>query len=392
MNLLHYTGKMFRDEGLSMAGRRLAKRLPVIAVFLLCGFFLRVPAAATLQGLYVGAEAPDFSLLDLNGKTWAFADAKGEKLTMVIFWSSWSRNSEKLLAQAQKLYSDYKDKGLSVVAVNVDSQEITPAEETAVRTMTTNLGLEYPVLLDRGLKAFHEYGVIAIPSAIILDPDKTIRYELSGYPLVGSEEMNDFIVAKLEGREPKAAIVQNKGYQPDKKALRFYNMGKNALRSKRMAAMAEIWFKKAAEMDPKFVQPHISLGRYYMEQNNPEKAREQFGLVLQKEPENAVALCDQGMLLVNDGKVDDGKALMLKAMKVEENYTPCFYYLGYVFGKEGKMDDALSMFSRALAINRMDVDIFLYKGRMYEETGKPEEAAKAYRQALELVLAGENSH
>ncbi len=113
-----------------MAARRLAKRLPVIAVFLLCGFFLRVPAAATLQGLYVGAEAPDFSLKDLNGKTWTFADAKGEKLTMVIFWSTWSSNSEKLLAQAQKLYSDYKDKGLSVVAVNADSQEITPAEES----------------------------------------------------------------------------------------------------------------------------------------------------------------------------------------------------------------------------------------------------------------------
>lgn len=390
MNLLQHFCRSLRKEELAPASRRLVQRLPMIAVFLLCGFFLRVPAAATLQGLYVGAEAPDFSLHDLSGRKRAFADVKGEKLTMVIFWSTWSRNSEKALAQAQKLYSSYKEKGLSVVAVNADSQQITPAETAAIKTMSTNLGLDYPVLLDQGLTVFHDYGVIALPSTVILDPEKTISYELSGYPLVGSEEMNDFIVAQMEGREPKA-VVQRKGYQPDKRALRFYNMGKKALRSQRMAATAEIWFKKAAEMDPKFVQPHISLGRFYMERNTPDKAKEQFDLVLQKEPENVVALCDLGMLLVDDGKTEDGKALLQKAMKAEENYTPCFYYLGYAYGKEGKIDDALSMFSRALEINRLDMDIYLYKGRMYEEIGKPEEAAKAFRQALELVLSLENS-
>ena len=135
------------------------------------------------------------------------------------------------------------------------------------------------------------------------------------------------------------------------------------------------------------MQPHISLGRFYVAQDHLSKAKEQFDLVLQKEPENVVALCDLGMLLVGEGKPDEGITLMQKAMQAEEYYTPCFYYLGYTYGKEGKMEDALAMFARALEINRMDMDIFIYKGRMYEETGKPAEAAKAYRQALELILS-----
>jgi tetratricopeptide (TPR) repeat protein len=376
-------------KGLSSETFQPRKRLPLVLLCIICGLFLRVPAAATLQGLYVGAEAPDFSLADLKGQKLSFEEIKGEKLTMIIFWSTWSRNSEKVLTRAQQLFSAYKEKGLAIVAVNADSMEITPAERAAIAAMVENLDLEYPVLLDNGLTVFHDYGVIALPSTVILDPDRTIRYELSGYPLVGSEEMDDFIIAQIEGREPKA-VVQRKGYQPDKKALRFYNMGTNALRSKRMTATAELWFKKAAEADPLFVQPHISLGRFYAARDQLAPAKEQFDLALQKEPQNVVALCELGLLLVDGDKLEEGKTLMQKALQVEESYTPCFYYLGYTYGKEGKMEEALPMFERALEINRMDMDIFVFKGRMYEERGKPEEASKAYRQALELLLSRES--
>ena len=366
----------------------LGKRFTQILLCVLCSFILQIPAAATLEGLYVGAEAPDFTLEDIKGQNLAFKDFKGEKLTMIVFWSTWSRNSKKALAGAQKLYAAYKDKGLSVVAVNANGLQISPDEITAINDIIANLGLEYPILLDQGLAVFHDYGVIALPSTVILDPERIIRYELSGYPVVGSEEIFDFTVAHIEGREPKA-VVKKKGYQPDKKAMRFYNMGKNALNSKRMAATAEMWFKKSAEADPKFVQPHISLGRFYIAQNKFEQAREQFDSALQKEPENVVALCELGMLLVGDEKFEDARILMQKAIEVEEYYTPCLYYLGYLYGKEGNMEESADMFARALEINAMDMNIYIYKGLTVEESGNQAEAAQAYRKALEIILAHE---
>ena len=94
------------------------KRFTLVMVCFISSLFFQVPAGATLEGLYVGAQAPDFSLEDLNGQSLSFADLSGEKLTMVIFWATWSRNSDKVLARAQKLYTDYKEKGLTVIAVN----------------------------------------------------------------------------------------------------------------------------------------------------------------------------------------------------------------------------------------------------------------------------------
>jgi tetratricopeptide (TPR) repeat protein len=389
MNIRQYSAKLPEKRDPGQYCHLLGKRFTLILCCVLCSLFLQIPVAATLEGLYVGAEVPDFTLEDIKGQNLAFNDIKGEKLTMIIFWSTWSRNSEKVLAAAQKLYAAYKDKGLSVVAVNANGLQISPDEIKTINDITADLNLEYPILLDRGLAVFHNYGVIALPSTVILDPERIIRYELSGYPVVGSDEMLDFTVAHIEGREPKAA-VQKKGYQPDKKAMRFYNMGKNALNSKRMAATAEMWFKKAAKADPKFVQPHISLGRFYVAQNKFEQAREQFDSALQKEPENVVALCELGMLLVGDEKFEDGRNLMQKAIEVEEYYTPCYYYLGYTYSKEGKMEEASNMFARALEINPMDMNIYIYKGQMHEESGNPAEAAKTYRKALEIILAHES--
>jgi len=367
---------------------KLGKCSVLVLFFLVSTLFWRIHAAATLEELYVGAEAPGFSLENIKGQARTFEDIKGEKLTMIIFWSTWSRNSEKALKKAQTLFSKYKDKGLAVVAVNVDGLQAGPDEIKAMAGMTENLGLEYPMLLDRGLKVFHDYGIIAIPSTVILDPERTIRYELSGFPIVGSEEMIDFTVAYLEGRKP-GKVVQRKGYQPDKKALRFYNMGINALKSKRMAATAELWFNKAIEADSLFVRPHISLGRFYVNRGQVAKAEEQYDAVLEKEPENVVALCELGMLMVNKDNMDEGRTLMQKAMQVDDSYTPCFYYLGYVSGREGRMEEADALFTRAQEINRLDLEISIYKGRLYEETDKPEEAAMAYRQAVELALSHE---
>ena len=79
------------------------KRFTLVMVCFLSSLFFQVPAGANLEGLYVGVQAPDFSLEDFNDQSSSFANLSGEKLTMVIFWATWSRNSDKALAKAQKL-------------------------------------------------------------------------------------------------------------------------------------------------------------------------------------------------------------------------------------------------------------------------------------------------
>jgi len=361
------------------------KRALMLLLTVLTGVLFLPTAGATLQGLQVGVEAPDFRLPTADGELREFAELRGEKLTVILFWATWSSNSEKALVRMQELYGKYRDQGLGVVAVNADGQETGQATVAEIRETAKRLGLEFPLLVDDRLRSFHDYGVIALPTTVVLDAERIIRYEMSGLPLVGTEEMVDFVAATIEGRS-ETLVAAETGYQPDTKALHFFNMGRNTLKkSKRMAKTAEMWFKKAIAADESFLQPRLSLGSFYLDQQEFDKAAEQFTLAMQQDPDNVVALCESGMLLARDGKTDEAEQLFVKSRLSDEYYIPCYYYLGYIKGKNGALDEALQLFDQALEINRSSYDTFVYMGKMYEDRQEAEQAAGAYRKAIETM-------
>ncbi len=359
--------------------------LLAIIFFMTGESFLMVPTAATLQGLQAGMEAPDFSLRDLAGENKNFQTVKGTKITIVIFWSTWSAKSEKALLRLEKLYQKYKDKGLSVVAVNVDGQEINGTALAEIKAKFEKMQLSYPLLIDYGLLAFHDYGVIAVPSTLVLDGERVIQYELSGFPLIGSEEMADFVASNFEEKKSEAA-PQKTGYKPDKKALRNYNMGLGILKSRRMADTAEMWFKKATEADPGFLMPYLGLGKFYVARDNIAQAKEQFEKAISIDSANPVALCELAFILIKEGRLAESRQMLDSALKSDESYLPCYYYSGIALSREGKLDEALRSFENASNINPHDPNTYIYKAEVFEENKKFQEASEAYQKALELIL------
>ncbi len=329
--------------------------LSLTALFSIWGaLFFASAGGATLQGLQPGMEGPEFSLKTVGGEARSFADLKGEKLTMLVFWSTWSSKSEKALARMEKLYEKYQGQGLAIVGVNADEPRISDKTVADMKAVQEKLKIGFPMLLDQGLAAFHEYGVIALPTTIVLDKERI----------------------EAKGR-----------YQPTKNALRFYNMGKTTLKSKRMAETAEMWFKKAVEADSAFVLPHLSLGKLYLQRGDTALAQGEFKEVLTREPANVFALCESGMILVNEGKGGEGTTLLEAARKAEDAYAPCYYYAGYAYGKEGKLADALKMFDEAEKANPLDYNTFVYKGRVLEGEKDRQKSAEAYKKALEIILS-----
>ncbi|MBU0663286.1 MAG: redoxin domain-containing protein [Proteobacteria bacterium] len=339
-----------------------------------------------LQTLGVGTEAPDFTLQDFSGKKQGFSALKGDKLTLVLFWASWSRQSEKALKQMEKLQQKYKNQGFSVIGINVERQTIDAQAMTDIKGTTDRLQISFPNLVDHGLIAFHDYGVIAVPTTVILDKDRKIIFEMSGFPLVGTTDMIHFLAATIEGKSAPAEVAKKIGYQPDKKAVRAWNMGVKALSSERTAHTAEMWFKKAISADPDFILPHLNLGTYYQEQGDLAQAKEQFQQALTRKPDNASALSKMGLLLLNEGSIAAAKTMLEKAIKADESYVPSYYYLGYLTGKEGDMKKATELFASAEGLNPMDYQINVYRGRMFEEKSNLEQAATSYKNALKQLL------
>ena len=73
--------------------------------------------------LAVGSEAPEISLTSTDGiTTYKLSDLKG-KVVIVSFWASWCPYCRKDNPSLVKLYDKYKDKGLEIYSVSLDTDK-----------------------------------------------------------------------------------------------------------------------------------------------------------------------------------------------------------------------------------------------------------------------------
>ena len=74
--------------------------------------------------LAIGAPAPDFALPGVDGKIHKLSEYAGAKILAVVFQCNHCPTSQLYESRIEKLYNDYKDKGLTLVAINPNNPEI----------------------------------------------------------------------------------------------------------------------------------------------------------------------------------------------------------------------------------------------------------------------------
>jgi cytochrome c biogenesis protein CcmG, thiol:disulfide interchange protein DsbE len=112
----------------------------------------------------VGGPAPGFALRRLNGTgTLRLASLRG-KAVVINFWASWCGPCKSEAPVLEKLWQEYRGKG--VVFVGVDSND---ASGDALRFMNAH-GITYPVVSDKnGLVAANRYDVADLPVTYFVD-------------------------------------------------------------------------------------------------------------------------------------------------------------------------------------------------------------------------------
>ena len=124
-------------------------------------------------GWQIGNLAPDFSLVDPDGKLVSLADFRG-KPVLVNFWATWCPSCQLEMPFLQQVNDNWKDKGLIMLAI--DSGE-SPAK---VKEFFTGKGLSLPVLFDFTGSTSDRYGVSAIPTTFFIDATGVIKQKMVG--------------------------------------------------------------------------------------------------------------------------------------------------------------------------------------------------------------------
>jgi peroxiredoxin len=117
--------------------------------------------------------APDFTLPDPAGRKVALKDFRG-KVVFLAFWASWCEFCREELPAVERLYRDYKDRGLEVVAVAIkDKREDTLAFVRKSR-------LSYPILLDPEGEIGLLYGAFGTPAIYLIDRNGIVLARMWG--------------------------------------------------------------------------------------------------------------------------------------------------------------------------------------------------------------------
>ncbi|MBN2046490.1 MAG: redoxin domain-containing protein [Anaerolineaceae bacterium] len=125
-----------------------------------------------------GFLAPDFTLETLDGQTITLTKLRGQPV-IVNFWATWCPPCQQEMPAIERVYQAYHSDGLEILAVNTTFQD-SAADAAAFRDQ---IGLSFPILLDRAGSASADYQMQGLPSTYFIGRDGIIKAVVVGGPM-----------------------------------------------------------------------------------------------------------------------------------------------------------------------------------------------------------------
>jgi peroxiredoxin len=126
-----------------------------------------------------GFLAPDFNLETISGEQIKLSDYRGRPL-IINHWATWCPPCREEMPALERVYQEYLDQGLVVMAINATNQEINRANP--VKFPTENQ-LTFPILLDMDGNVANLYQVRSLPTTFFIDRNGVIQEVVVGGPM-----------------------------------------------------------------------------------------------------------------------------------------------------------------------------------------------------------------
>lgn len=112
----------------------------------------------------LGAQAPDFKLPGVDGKTWTLADVRGPRGTLVMFLSNHCPYVKGAIDRIVRDCTELKALGISSVAIMPNDTRAYPADSfDNMQKFAASHGFPFPYLLDASQAIARAYGAVCTP-------------------------------------------------------------------------------------------------------------------------------------------------------------------------------------------------------------------------------------
>jgi peroxiredoxin len=123
--------------------------------------------------LGIGDEAPNFTLIDLNGEEHQLSEYIGQGV-LLNFWGTWCKPCAKEMPALDRQYEVYKEQGIQILSINIAQSNF------EVQRFADQYDLSFPIVIDKTKSVMHTYNIDPLPTTLLINPQGEIEQIIKG--------------------------------------------------------------------------------------------------------------------------------------------------------------------------------------------------------------------
>jgi tetratricopeptide (TPR) repeat protein len=271
---------------------------------------------------------------------------------LLLFGAPYHQPTQDALVALKKIYRAAGLFEIDVPVYLILSQEPTPEQKAQLDARDK---IRAEILLDRNLQAFGDYGVIVLPSLVIIDQQGKINLALSGMPLTFSDIVEDailFSTGHMTREEYEASrSTPSESTDPESpaaKAARLAGLAGQLVR-RGFQELALERYRQALDLDGGFLPARIGLARCLLQMNRLPEACDQLQQVLQEDKDHVEANLLMAWVEIRRGgeEVAAAKWRLNWLLTTHPSHPQANYLMGMVCEAQGEKDLALEHYRKA---------------------------------------------
>jgi len=311
----------------------------------------------------------------------------GGTVRILVFWSTWSAACEREFKVLKGRWPLWSKRGVQILAINVEGSVIGQEERAKVRAYVERTKLPFPVALDSDLKAFKAYGLVAVPTTIVIGNRGKILMRLSGFPVKASEQMLKGIEDRIHREGQVAGMPMKVSSLPHRRAVRLIQLSRLLIK-KEQWDMAEFSLQKAIREDPKIVEARVELIQLYCRREQERLAQAVLKEAKRDFPGDFRLMLAEAQWLFRQKEFEKAKKSVDHALQENPEHVPALVLLGKIEVALEQTDAAMKAFELAMRKNPLSPSPVMEAARLQETLGKKDRAMKLYEKVYHLLESG----
>ena len=156
------------------------------------------------------------------------------------------------------------------------------------------------------------------------------------------------------------------------------------------AEKALTYFQKAIQLNPKNYKTYTNLGVVYGHLGDYEKAEEALQYSIENLPNYYPAYDRLAIIYLRQKKYDEALKLLEAGTIIEPTYYKYYNTFGMILGQLGNFKDSIENFERSIELNHLYPDAYYNLGVVYEALNQKQKAKQAFAKALALEPTNAN--